>query len=163
VFTVIQPEEGQVIQLFPSSQEGYLVNGLYNDKPHIIADGIVSEILSHKGNTYKVWDLGEDKPSFLVTDGNGNYAHGESLRDAQEDLVFKVVAKFDGDLPETAAGTEWVGIYRAVTGACSKGVKDFVLSIDMPFDAVYSAKEIIKLTEGKFGHEAFRAKYCHRL
>ncbi len=47
---------------------------------YINADGIFSVIDSHHGNVYKVHKLGqEDKPFYLITDGDNHWAHGKTL------------------------------------------------------------------------------------
>jgi len=69
-----------------------------------------------------------------------------------------VVAKFDGPIPKKATGKEWIGIYRAVTGACGAGVRMFVEETGSSLDDTYTAKEIAKLVKGRFGADAFAAK-----
>lgn len=61
-------------------------------------DNIFSYVLSTKGNIKKVKrDSGE--VNYIVTDGNGNYAHGETIKEAKADLVYKITNKFDGTIP----------------------------------------------------------------
>jgi len=73
-------------------------------------------------------------------------------------LVYKVVAKFDGELPKKATGKEWVGIYRAVTGACGAGVRHFVEQTGKSLDDTYTAKEIANLVKGQYGGDRFAEK-----
>lgn len=73
-------------------------------------------------------------------------------------MIYKAIAKFDGKLPKSATGAEWVGIYRAVTGACAAGVKMFVEEMGKSLDDAYTAKEISKLVKGRFGAEKFAEK-----
>ena len=69
-----------------------------------------------------------------------------------------MVAKFEGDIPKEAAGKEWIGIYRAVTGACSGGVKRFVEGTGKSLDNTYAAADIIELTKGHYGAKEFARK-----
>ena len=121
------------------------------------SDGIFSRVISTKGGAKKV-KTDDGKILFVVSDDNGNTAHGKTIKQAREDLVYKVVAKFEGKLPKKAAGKEWIGIYRAVTGACSLGVKMFVDEVGADLDKSYTAKEIAKLAKGRFGIDKFEAK-----
>ena len=121
------------------------------------SDGIFSYVLSNKSGVKKV-KTDNGKILYVVSDENGNSAHGATIAQAREDLVYKVVAKFDGKLPKKATGKEWIGIYRAITGACGEGVKMFVAEIGKNLDDTYTAEEIAKLTKGRFGADKFTAK-----
>jgi hypothetical protein len=117
-------------------------------------DGIFSRVISNRKGVKKV-KTDNGQILFVVSDDKGNSAHGETIAKAQEDLVYKVVAKFDGKIPKSATGKEWVGIYRAVTGACAAGVKMFVEEIGKSLDDVYTSEQILTLVQGKFGSEQF--------
>ena len=120
-------------------------------------DGIFSRVISTRNGVKKVkTDSGE--VLFIVGDENGNHAHGKTIKEAREDLVYKIVAKFDGELPNKATGKEWVGIYRAVTGACGAGVRNFVEQTGKNLDDVYTAEQIAELASGQFGAEKFAEK-----
>ena len=156
VFQIIQPTEGDKIEIFPYGKKGYLTNGMYNSKPHIIADGIVSEIIQQKGDIYRVKNLGENKITYLIKDGD-IYSHGETLKQAREDLVYKLTTQ---DLSEYKAYTidtvlsknDCIKMYRSITGACSSGVKYFVDNLESVKDE-YSIKELIELTKGKYNND----------
>ncbi|MDE2233710.1 MAG: hypothetical protein KGJ90_06435 [Patescibacteria group bacterium] len=118
------------------------------------SDGIFAYVLSNKKDVKKV-KTESGKILFVVSDDNGNYAHGETIAQAREDLVYKAVAKFDGKLPKKATGKEWIGIYRAITGACGAGIKHFVEQTGKSLDENYTAKQITELTVGKYGADKF--------
>ena len=120
-------------------------------------DGIFAYVLSHRGGAKKV-KTAEGRILFVVSDDDGNSAHGETIAQAREDLVYKVIAKFEGKLPEIATGKEWVGIYRAVTGACGIGVKIFVEGAGKSLDETYTVKEIANLVKGQYGADKFGDK-----
>jgi hypothetical protein len=120
-------------------------------------DGVFTYVISNKKGVKKVKNEKGDV-LYVVSDENGNSAHGETIAKAREDLIYKVVAKFDGKLPKKATGKEWVGIYRAVTGACSSGVRMFVEGKKVDLDDEFTAKEIAKMVQGSFGAEAFAKK-----
>jgi hypothetical protein len=60
---------------------------LYNKEFHevIEADDIISIILKKKGDVYKVINIGEDKPSYLLC-VDGIYSHGDTLQEAKDSL-----------------------------------------------------------------------------
>jgi len=120
-------------------------------------DRVFSYVLSNKKGVKKV-KTEQGKVLYVVSDDKGNSAHGETIAKAREDLIYKDIAKFDGELPKKATGKEWVGIYRAVTGTCAAGVKNFVEQTGKSLDDTYTAKEIAKLVHGNFGAEQFAKK-----
>jgi len=120
-------------------------------------DNIFAYVLSNKAGVKKV-KTENGKILFIVTDDNSNSAHGETIAEAREDLIYKSVAKFDGEIPKTATGKEWIGIYRAVTGACAIGVRMFVEGTGKSIDDNYTAKEISVLVKGQYGADKFAEK-----
>ena len=61
-------------------------------------DGLFTRVLSNKRGVKKVkTDSGDIL--FIVSDANGNSAHGKTSKEAKEDLVYKSIAKFEGDIP----------------------------------------------------------------
>jgi hypothetical protein len=118
-------------------------------------DNIFSRVISNKKGVKKV-ETDAGKILFVVSDDNGNFAHGETIEKARKDLIYKNVAKFDGIVPQSASGKEWIGIYRAITGACAIGVKMFVEQVGKSIEDIYTGKEICDLVQGRYGAEAFR-------
>jgi len=119
-------------------------------------DGVFSRVLSTKGGVKKV-KTDDGKVLFIVFDDQGNAAHGATIAEARKDLIYKVTAKFDGELPKSATGAEWVGLYRAVTGACAAGCRQFVESKNIDMEATYTLKQVLKLTDGAFNSEKLLA------
>ena len=160
VFEVIQPKRGDIIQICPRDIPGHLVNGKLNGVPHIIADGILSKIVSKKGNIYKVVNHGEDKQSYLIERQNGDkkvYSHGKTLKEARDSLTYKIgdrdTTAFESmDLDTVLTKEECIVMYRTITGACEEGTKYFVESQDK-VKKKYKISEIIEATKGQFGNE----------
>jgi hypothetical protein len=125
----------------------------------LLADGILSKVLSTRGRTYRVQVVGTTKVSVLVTDGT-NWSHGSTLKEAQADLVYKVTDR----KPEQYRGlsraselsfAEAVACYRCITGACAEGVKWFVKQTGAKKKSV-TIQDIIEKTAGQYGHETFK-------
>lgn len=129
---------------------------------YIKADGIFSVIDSHHGNVYKVHKLGqEDKPLYLITDGESNWAHGVTLAEAKADLLFKLSKRNKSDyerlsLDDMLTFEEAIIAYRTITGACSAGTRDFIENrLPTPHKVKYTIREIIKLTKKEYGGGKF--------
>ena len=120
-------------------------------------DNVFSRVISNKSGVKKV-KTDNGKVLFVVSDDKGNSAHGETIAKAREDLIYKAVAQFEGEIPKSATGKEWIGIYRAFTGACAAGVKNFVEGTGRSLDETYTSKEIANLVKGQFGAERFADK-----
>ena len=119
----------------------------------------MSEILEHKGNVYKIRIFGKTKESYLITDGE-NFAHGETIQEAKDDLIYKITDRKTSDYNYLKLDTiltfeEAIKCYRTITGACSKGTKNFVTSILSDKKDKYSVKEMIELTKGQYGSDKF--------
>lgn len=129
---------------------------------YIKADGIFSVIDSHHENVYKVHKLGQqDRPFYIVTDGEGHWAHGEILAEAKADLIYKIndrdTSAYDNlTVDDTLSYEEAIAAYRTITGACSLGTRDFIENrLPTPHKDKYTIKEIIDLTRNEYGGKEF--------
>ncbi|MFR9500665.1 MAG: hypothetical protein SNH18_09510, partial [Rikenellaceae bacterium] len=127
----------------------------------IIADGIKTEIISHHSNVYRVRKIAHREIEYLITDGVGNWSHGETIEEAREDLLYKITDRKKSDYEGLTAESELahgdaVKCYRVITGACSAGMKHFLKAVlgDRKQE-IYTIAEIAKLTEGQYGHSSF--------
>ena len=131
----------------------FILNGEWYD----IFDGILSKIITKKGNVYKVMNDGETEESYVVTDGE-NFAHGQTISDAKNDLIFKIskrdTSAFKGLTLDSIVDFEIaVKAYRSITGSCESMTKDFALANKKDS---YTIQELIDLTEGQFNHNLFK-------
>ena len=127
-------------------------NGRYR-----IFDGIFCEVLRKLKNAYKV-KIGL-ATKYVVTDGV-NYAHGDTIKEAREDLIYKISDRDtsqyeDLSLDSLVTKEEAIKMYRAITGACEAGTRQFVKSLDK-IKKEYSIAEIIEITQGQYGSEEFK-------
>ena len=133
------------------------------NKTYIKVDGIFSVLDSHHGNVWKVHQIGSKKHIFIVTDGEYHYAHGETIKEARKDLIYK---KCDRDKSEYKRLTlesvltfeQAIECYRVITGACEVGTKYFcenILAKENKKDK-YTIREIIHLTENQYGNNIFK-------
>ncbi len=122
-------------------------------------DNILAKIISKKNAVSKILVVGKKVPSYLASDGKGNYAHGDTAREALDELAFKTnkrdVSEYKNMLPSTKkTPQEWAFIYRMITGACTMGTRMFIDRRSLKKQ--YTLLEIIKETEGQFGAKRFR-------
>ena len=133
---------------------------------YIDADNIFAKIVEQKGNVYHV-QLGKDEEiTYLVTDGEGRWSHGDTLEEAKDDLIYKISKRNKDDYEGLSLDSELsfedaIVCYRVITGACSFGTRDFVENRlgDNKKDS-YTIREIINLTEGEYGNDEFREFFC---
>ena len=131
---------------------------------YVCCDGILSKILEHKGNVWRCMDLSVDKEHFLVTDGEGHYAHGTTIQLAKADLRFKVshrsLTQYQSlTLDDSLSFEEAYTCYREITGACRFGTDQFIQSLPEVKES-YTIREILELTKGMYGHQSF-AQFFH--
>jgi len=126
---------------------------------YILADGRFSQVISKKGNIWKLKDIGKKNEYFLVTDGNGKYAHGNTIKEAKEDLIYKISNRdksvYEGtSIDKKIPFDKCIEMYRVITGACSTGVRNFIENKGIK-KQTFTIKEIAKLTIGNYGHSDF--------
>jgi hypothetical protein len=132
----------------------------WQDGKYIKVDGIFTEVVKKKGNVYHVKKLNDDKIFYLITDGE-RWSHGDTLKEAKEDLVYKTTNKTKDDykhltLTSILTFEEAVICYRIITGACSFGVKDFVKNKLDKVEKEYFIETIIEKTIGCYGNKEFK-------
>ena len=127
---------------------------------YIYADGILSEVVSSRGNVYRVRRIARKEVSYLVTNGNGAWSHGATLAEARADLLYKLsdrdTSRYVGqDVKKKMTFDETVAMYRTITGACAEGCKMFVRNKGLSTRKKYSINDIAKLTNGAYGSDVF--------
>ena len=126
---------------------------------YVSIDSIFCEIIYKRKGIFKVKKCAREKEFFIVTDGNNNYSHGDTIKEAKEDLIFKISNRSKDDYKElttesTLTFEEAVKCYRVITGACQFGVKDF-LQRKAINKKKFTIKEMITLTSGEYGSSSF--------
>ena len=126
----------------------------------IKCDGIFMEVTSKRGKVWRGHKVASSEEIVLVTDGNGRYSHGETLKEAKEDLLFKLDGRRPDDFKHLTKETvlsleEGVFAYRVITGACGFGVKDYLKNRLPKKKKQFSVKEITELTASEYGGRKF--------
>jgi hypothetical protein len=126
---------------------------------YILVDGIFSEVVHKRDHIWKVKQIGKTETSYVVTDGEGRFAHGSTIREAREDLIYKISDRDKSDYESLALDHEFtfqqaIEAYRVITGACALGTKQFVAE-QSEVKETYTIKEIMEITKGQYGHNTF--------
>lgn len=135
---------------------------VWRNNEFIKVDGIFTRIISERGNVMRVQRIAHKDIEYLVTDGEGRWSHGATLREARESLVYKITSrdttKYESWTLETEiTHAEAIEAYRTITGACAFGTRHFCETIlgDKKKDK-YTVAEVIELTKGQYGAERFK-------
>ena len=137
---------------------GYLLS--WQDGKYLLADGIFTEVIRHRGNVYHVRKIGQKEIIYLITDGNGRWSHGETLKEAREDLIYKINDRAKDDykdlkLTSKLSFEDAITCYRVITGACSFGTKDFVTNRLRKKQKEYTIAQMIEVTKDEYGNKTF--------
>jgi hypothetical protein len=99
-------------------------------------------------------------PEVVATKDHETFAHGKDIREAIQDLRFKMAKKNIEeyrDLTRDSVLTfeEAMMMYRVITGSCQYGVNRFLEENSIEVRD-YTVGEILELTHGQYGHEKLR-------
>ena len=124
---------------------------------YIQADGMFVEVLSKKGNVYKVRKIGNTKEFWLVSDGKSTHAHGDTFKKAKEDLKHKIATESFKHKPISGDTIVTIERYRAVTGACEFGVKSWMQQHGV--SEGLTAKELLPILEktNAYNYQKFKS------
>jgi hypothetical protein len=132
----------------------------WDNGKYVMADGIFTEVINKKGNVYKVKRLLTQKEFYLVTDGKGLFSHGDTLKEANDDLHFKAISEKLKKQPIKPDTIITMAYYRAVTGACREGCKQWMKQNNLEVESI-KAKDLLahlKKTNA-YGYERFKQLY----
>jgi hypothetical protein len=126
---------------------------------YVTIDGIECGIISKKGKIYKVILKSNYEIAYII-EHNGQYAHGESIKEAKESLIYKISnrdkSKYENwKLDDIKSFSEIIESYRVITGACEFGVRNFVESNNIE-KKPYSIREVIEKVSGNYGCNEYK-------
>ena len=147
---------------------GYGIKSV-NHHSIFFVDGIPTVFYKIRGNIAKCGILQEDlsfEPCFVVK-GSNLFAHGRTLREAQEALQEKlfedmpeeerirlfVKSHKDGKAYPNQDFFEW---HNKLTGSCLMGREHFAREHEVDLKASMTVREFIKLTENAYGGSTIR-------
>ena len=131
-------------------------------RTYIKVDNIFSQVISKHGNVLRIRQVGKNKNWYLVTDGNGKWAHGDTIDEARKDLIYKISNRDKSvyeslTLDSELTFEECIECYRVITGACSSGTRNYVENrLPKPHKDKYTIREMIELTEGEYNSDKLK-------
>ena len=135
---------------------------LWRNNEYIKVDGIFTKIISERGNVMRVQRIARSEVEYLITDGDGRWAHGATLKEAKDSLIYKITSRDttkykNWSLDTEITHAEAIEAYRTITGACAFGTRHFCEMIlgDRKKDK-YTVSEVIELTKGQYGADRFK-------
>ena len=134
---------------------------IWRNKDYINVDGIFTKIISERGNVMRVQRIAHKEIEYLVTDGDGRWAHGATLKEAKDSLIYKIADKDKSEYNNWTKDTivthaEAIEAYRVITGACAMGTRHFCeVVLGNKKKDKYTIAEVIELTKGQYGSECF--------
>ena len=147
---------------------GYGISVINGMTVHLV-DGVQTIISRIRNAVAKGFILEGDlrlTPCYVVK-GNNKFAHGKTLREAQEALTAKIFEDMDADeaiekFIETFRkgkkypGTEFFNWHHYLTGSCLMGRESFIKSRGLSLDAEYTVEEFITICEDAYGGEIIK-------
>jgi hypothetical protein len=142
-----------------TSKHRRLKQGDYVAGEYLYADRILTHVKRKKKIGEYEYFVGKIKGRDVIFDGT-NYAHCKSIEDGINQLAFKTAKDrgaeqyrgIDKDKPMPV--NEAKVMYRIITGACEQGTQRFIDGLG-ELKETYTVNEIIKMTEGAYGGDAF--------
>lgn len=141
----------------------------FNGFKLFIIDNIYTAITSIKLNMAKGFILNEDFTTThcYIVKGNGYFAHGKTLREAQAALVAKymddldeeeVIGKFltEFEHGKTYKGSVFFDWHHYLTGSCKMGREAFVKNHGFDLDAEYTVTEFFNACRNDYGSEVIK-------
>ena len=97
--------------------------------------------------------------SCYVVEKDGLYSHGKTLKDAKENLKYKISNRDTTEFEKYTLNDELdqitlIKMYRTITGACVAGTRNFCETHKLPKKC--TIRKAIELTEGQYGNNRFR-------
>lgn len=139
----------------------------WDNGKYIKVDGILCEVLHERNGVYKCKRLCSKSTMYIVSNGNGVYAHGRTLKGAYSDLEYKLAERnremyHSLTLDSVLSHADAKNCYRVITGACQYGTEEFIdRKLCGDTKKSYTIQEIIDLTVGEYGHTEFVKYFKH--
>ena len=143
---------------------GYGISSLCGETVYII-DEVPTIVRNIVGNLAKGAILNSDMtltPCYIVRDGRGNFAHGETAKAAQDALLEKIYEDMDIDeavekmLSELDLGkkypaSEFYKWHHILTGSCEMGRKAFMRNHGISMEDEFTVAEFVEIVKNDFG------------
>ena len=132
----------------------------YLERGFVKADGILQKLVSRKKlKEIEVFEVENDfnEKSYVVKKSD-IFSHGKTIKEAKESLKYKISSRDTSEFKKWNLSTlvtqeKMIQAYRAITGACEFGVRNFCEGKKLP--KKLSVKKTIEITSGAYGSTTF--------
>ena len=108
--------------------------------------------------------VGKTDKTYVIETPSGVYAHGDTVKQAREALLYKLDNNRDTTpykawtLDTSITKRQAIQSYMAITGACATGTKHFVeTTFGGNVPARTTVRNVIEMTAGQYGSDVYRS------
>ena len=138
-------------------KSGYMLQDGILSK-HIASRKLANGMIVHTGII-----VGKTDKSYVIETPDGVYAHGDTVKQAREALLYKLSENRDTTpykawaLDTSVTKGQAIQSYMAITGACATGTKHFVeTTFGGKVPARTTVRKVIELTAGQYGSDVYK-------
>jgi hypothetical protein len=125
---------------------------------HIASRKLANGMIVHTGII-----VGKTNRSYVIETPDGVYAHGDTVKQAREALLYKLSENRDTTpykawtLDTSITKRQAIQSYMAITGACATGTRHFVETrFGGKVPARTTVREVIKMTAGQYQSDVYK-------
>jgi hypothetical protein len=129
----------------------------------ILSKHIASRKLANGLIVHTVIIVGKANKSYVIETPDGVYAHGDTVKQAREALLYKLSENRDTTpykawtLDTSITKRQAIQSYMAITGACETGTRHFVeTTFGGKVPARTTVREVIKMTAGQYQSDVYK-------
>ncbi len=126
---------------------------------YIKIDGIFCEVLKRIKSIFVCKKISK-KNIFYIFAKNNVYAHGNTVKEAYRDWLFKTSKRDVSEYKNLDKTKEydlnyWITAYRIITGACSFGTNEYLKNNQEKYKDKMTLEDVFTATKGQYGHNTF--------
>ncbi|MCK9325666.1 MAG: hypothetical protein M0P69_09235 [Bacteroidales bacterium] len=125
---------------------------------HLASRKLANGLIVHTGTI-----VGKENKSYVIETPDGVYAHGDTVKQAREALLYKLSENRDTTpykawtLDTSITKRQAIQSYMAITGACAIGTRHFVETrFGDRVPARTTVREVIEMTAGQYGSNVYK-------
>ena len=125
---------------------------------HLASRKLANGLIVHAGII-----VGKTDKSYVIETPDGVYAHGDTVKQAREALLYKLnenrdTTPYKAWTPDTSVTKrQAIQSYMAITGACATGTQHFVeTTFGDKVPAKTTVRDVIEMTAGQYGNDVYK-------
>ena len=140
-----------------------LLKSGYMRQDEILSRHLASRKLSNGLIVHTVVIVGKTDKTYVIETPDGVYAHGDTVKQAREALLYKLSENRDTTpyrawtLDTSVTKRQAIQSYMAITGACATGTRHFVeRTFGNKVLARTTVRKVIEMTAGQYGNDVYK-------